>query len=95
MYCDNQYDNISVNAQSRRSRAISQGATEMEWEEALLRAWDEEITSPSATDYRRKATRARQIAEGVTTRAVKVRLLDVAAYCDRRAADAARQKESR
>jgi len=61
----------------------------MEWEEALLRAWDEEVPQP-ASYYRRKAARARQIAEGVTTRAVKARLLDEAVHCDRLAADADR-----
>jgi hypothetical protein len=59
----------------------------MEWEEALLRAWDEEISQP-ASYYRRKAARARQIAEGVTTRAMKARLLDEAVHCDRLAANA-------
>jgi len=47
----------------------------MEWEEALLAAWEGEIPQ-SATYYRRRAARARQIAEGVTTRAMKARLLD-------------------
>jgi hypothetical protein len=60
----------------------------MEWEEALLRAWGEEITSQSAAYYRRRAARARQVAEGVTTRAIRARLLDEAAHCDRLAANA-------
>ena len=59
----------------------------MEWEEALLAAWGEEIPQP-ASYYRSKAARARQIAEGVTTRAMKARLLDEAVHCDRLAADA-------
>ena len=61
----------------------------MGWEEALLDVWSGEILQ-SATYYRRKAARARQIAEGVTTRAVKARLLDEAVRCDRLAADADR-----
>ena len=61
----------------------------MEWEEALLRAWDEEIPQ-SATYYRRRAARARQIAEGVTTQAIKARLLNEAVQCDELAADADR-----
>ena len=59
----------------------------MEWEEALLSAWEGEIPQ-SATYYRRRAARARQIAEGVTTRAVRARLLDDAACYDRLAANA-------
>ena len=40
--------------------------------------------SPQPADYyRRKAARARQVAEGVTTRAVKARLLDLALKYDR------------
>jgi hypothetical protein len=60
----------------------------MEWEEALLRAWGGEIPPQSATYYRRRAARTRQMAEWVTTRAMKARLLDDAAYCDQLAADA-------
>jgi len=63
-------------------------ATEMEWEEALVGAWGGETPPHSAAYYRRKAARARQIAEGVTTRAMKARLLDEAVHCDRLAADA-------
>ena len=33
--------------------------------------------------YRRKAVRARQVAEGVTTRAIKVRLLELALEYER------------
>jgi hypothetical protein len=61
----------------------------MEWEEALLEAWGGEIPQP-ASYFRRKAARARQIAEGVTTRAVKERLLDEAVHYDQLAADADR-----
>ena len=64
----------------------------MEWEEALLRSWGGEIPPQAAAYYRRKAARARQIAEGVTTRAVKARLLDEAVHCDRLAADADRRE---
>jgi hypothetical protein len=40
--------------------------------------------SPQPADYyRRKAARARQVAEGVTTRAVKMRLLELAVEYDR------------
>ena len=40
--------------------------------------------SPQPADYyRRKAARAREVAEGVTTRAVKTRLLDLAVEYDR------------
>ena len=60
----------------------------MEWEEALVGAWGGEVSPHSAAYYRRKAARARQIAEGVTTRAMKARLLDEAVHCDRLAADA-------
>jgi hypothetical protein len=61
----------------------------MEWEEALLGAWGGEIPQ-SATFYRRKAARARQIAEGVTTQAIKARLLAEAVHCDQLADDADR-----
>jgi hypothetical protein len=66
------------------------GRTEMEWEEALLTAWGEEVPSHPASYYRRKAARAREIAEGVTTRAMKARLLDEAVNCDQLAAEADR-----
>jgi hypothetical protein len=62
----------------------------MEWEEALLTAWGEEIPPHPAAYYRRQAARARQVAEGVTTRAMKARLLDQAVHYDRLAADADR-----
>ena len=40
--------------------------------------------SPQPADYyRRKAARAREVAAGVTTRAVKTRLLDLALEYDR------------
>ena len=63
----------------------------MEWEDALLRAWGGEIPQP-ATYYRRKAARARQVAEGVTTRAMKARLLDEAAISLRPMPIAGREK---
>jgi hypothetical protein len=63
----------------------------MEWEEALLEAWSGEKPPRSAAYYRRKAAQARQIAEGVTTWAMKARLLDEAVHCDQLAADADRE----
>jgi hypothetical protein len=46
------------------------------------------VVSPqSAVYYRRKAARARQIAEGVTTPARKTRLLGEAVHCDQLAGD--------
>jgi len=62
----------------------------MEWEEALLGAWGGEIPPQSAAYYRRKAAQARQIAEEVTTQAMKARLLDEAFHCDQLAADSDR-----
>jgi hypothetical protein len=62
----------------------------MEWEEALLEAWGGEMPPQSADYYQRRAARARQLAEGVTTRAMKERLLDEAVHYDQLAADAGR-----
>jgi hypothetical protein len=62
----------------------------MEWEEALLMAWGGETLPHAAAYYRRQASRARQIAEGVTTRAMKARLLEEAAPYDELAAKADR-----
>ena len=67
-----------------------QGQTEMDWEEALLMTWSEELSQHPAAYYRRQAARARQVAEGVTTRAMKARLLDEAVHCDELAAEADR-----
>ena len=72
-------------------RGGTKGQTEMEWEEALLGAWSGETQPKSAAYYRLRAARARRIAEGVTTRAVKARLLDAAVHCDQLAADADRE----
>jgi hypothetical protein len=80
---------VIFNARSRRPTAQPKGK-QMEWEEAFVAAWGGEISPHSAAHYRRKAARARQIAEGVTTRAMKARLLDEAFHCDRLAADADR-----
>lgn len=55
----------------------------MDWEDALLVARGGEISSRPATDFRRQATRAREIAKGVTTRAIKSRLLDEALHFDK------------
>jgi hypothetical protein len=65
--------------------------TEMEWEEALLRAWGGARPPRPASYYRRNADRARQIAEGVTTRSMRARVLDEALHCDQLAADADRE----
>jgi hypothetical protein len=64
----------------------------MEWEEAPLMAGGGEIPSHPAAYYRRQAARARQIAEGVTTRAgpLKTRLLEEAAQYDELAVKADR-----
>jgi hypothetical protein len=62
----------------------------MEWEEALLVAWGGEIPLHPAAYYRRQAARARRIAEGVTNRAMKARLLDEADQYDELAAKADR-----
>lgn len=66
------------------------GRIEMEWEEALLRAWGGGVTEDPAAFYRRNGVRARQAAESATTRAMKARLLDEAVHCDQLAADADR-----
>ena len=42
-----------------------------------------DLSPQPAEYYRRKAARARQVAEGATTRAVKTRLLDLAVEYDR------------
>ena len=42
-----------------------------------------DLSPQPAEYYRRKAARAREVAEGVTTRAVKTRLLDLAVAYDR------------
>jgi hypothetical protein len=60
----------------------------MEWEEALLMAWGGEIRRTQRP--RRQAARARRVAEGATTRAVKARLLDDAGHYDELAAKADR-----
>ena len=51
------------------------------------------IPTHPAAFYRRKAARARQVAEGVTTRAMKAKLLDDAGHCDRLATKADRAAE--
>jgi hypothetical protein len=53
-------------------------------------AWGGEIPSQPAAYYRREAARTRQIAEGVTTRTMKARLLEEAAHYDELAAKADR-----
>ena len=76
---------------SRRLRRRATGQAEMEREEALLEAWGGEMPPHSAAHYRRKAARARQLAEGVTTEAMKERLLEEALHCDHLAAAADRE----
>jgi hypothetical protein len=51
----------------------------------MLRAMDQPSDLPPqpAEYYRRKAARARQVAEGVTTRAIKLRLLQLALEYDK------------
>jgi hypothetical protein len=46
-------------------------------------AWGGEIPPHPAAYYRRQAARARRVAEGATTRAVKTRLLDDAGHSER------------
>ena len=77
--------------QRRRLRRRATGQAEMEREEALLEAWGGEMPPHSAAHYRRKAARARQLAEGVTTEAMKERLLEEALHCDHLAAAADRE----
>jgi hypothetical protein len=48
----------------------------MDWEEALLRCWGAETMAETATHFRLKAARAREMAAEATTRAVRTRLLD-------------------
>jgi hypothetical protein len=62
----------------------------MEWEEALLIARGGELPLHPTAYYRRQAARARQIAVGVTTRAMKARLLGDATRYDELAAKADR-----
>ena len=81
----------SVERRSRRLRRRATAQAEMEWEEALLEAWGGEMPPHSAAHYRRKAARARQLAEGVTTEAMKERLLEEALHCDHLAAAADRE----
>jgi hypothetical protein len=65
----------------------------MEWEEALLKARGGASPSHPSDYYRRKASHVRQVADEVTTRAVKLRLLNEAAQYDELAADADRVAE--
>jgi hypothetical protein len=54
----------------------------MEWEEELLAAWGGEMPPHPAGYYRQQAARARRVAEGATTQAVKARLFDDAVRYD-------------
>jgi hypothetical protein len=69
------------------------GQTEVEWEEALFMAWGAEMPMHPSAYYRRKAARAREIAEEVTTRVMQAKLLDEAARYDQLAAEADRVTE--
>jgi hypothetical protein len=89
-----QYDNIHREGREPETTAGSRG-NQMDWEEALLGAWIEETPLQSAAYYRRKAARARLAAKGVTTRAMKARLLDEATQFDQLAADADRGARKR
>ena len=71
------------------------GTWKMEWEQALVGAWGGEVPPHSPAYYRRQAARARQVAEGVTTRAMKARLLEEAVHYDELAAEADRAAEER
>src|SRR5262249_37802317 len=62
--------------------------TGMEWEEGLRMIWGGEIPPYPAAYYRRQAARAREIAEEVTTRTIKARLLNDAVHFDQLAATA-------
>ena len=66
----------------------------MDWEEALLRSWGTQAAPEPAVQFRRKAVRARQMAEGVTTRAMKVQLLEVATRFEQLADNANAAAES-
>ena len=81
-----QQSNMIIHRKRPEPETTAERATEMEWEEALLRAWGGEIPPQPATYYRRKAARARQVAEGMTTRAMKEQLLGEAVHCDKLAA---------
>jgi hypothetical protein len=66
----------------------------MEWEEALLIARCGARPSHPSDYYRRKASHVRQVADEVTTRAVKLRLLNEAAQYDELAGDADRAADN-
>jgi hypothetical protein len=78
---------VAAKARSRRPPR-NQRAKRVDWEEALLRAWGGEIPPQAAMYYRRRAARARQVAEWATIPGLKARLLDEAVHCDQLAADA-------
>jgi len=54
----------------------------MDWDDALPVVRRGEISSHPAAYYRRQAARAREIAKGVTTRAMRSRLLEEAHHFD-------------
>jgi hypothetical protein len=65
-----------------RENGGTAGQSKMEWEDALLVARGGEIPPYPAAYYRRQAARARRVAEGATTQAVRARLLDDASHYD-------------
>jgi hypothetical protein len=76
--------------------AETQRGAEMECEQSLLMARRDEMPYEPASYYRWKAARARQLVDGITTQALKRRLLEEAMHydelataADRIAADAA------
>jgi hypothetical protein len=73
-----------------RENGGTAGQSKMEWEDALLMARGGEIPPHPAAYYRQQAARARRVAEGVTTQAVKARLLDDAGHYDELAGKADR-----
>ena len=54
----------------------------MECDQALLVAWGDGMPYESASYYRRRASRARQLVDGITTQALKTRLLEEAMHYD-------------
>jgi hypothetical protein len=55
---------VSQHTPEAEDHGANNRATEMEWDEALVGAWGGETSPQPTAYYRRKAARARQIAEG-------------------------------
>ena len=62
--------------------AETQRGAEMECEQSLLMARRDEMPYEPASYYRWKAARARQLVDGITTQALKRRLLEEAMHYD-------------